>query len=137
VKLFDRDEFLRLTGLSEEQLAEVEAIGLVIPSLSEGGSVRYDQEDVTVASEAVRQVYALGIDPKRFEFYVTLGHRITDEEVAFRREFIRGMSSKSNAEVTTRLTRAGNLFRSYILRRLFQQKIQSRIQRSLGRKDKG
>lgn len=134
VTLVDRAGFLGLTGLSADQLEEVEAIGLVIPYLNEKGAALYDQEDITVARDAVKQVYALGIDPKSFEFYVTLGHQITDHEVAFRRKLIRGMSSKDNAEVTAHLTRAANHFRSYILRRLFQQKIQSRIQQSLGRK---
>jgi DNA-binding transcriptional MerR regulator len=134
VDLVDRPELLRLTGLTEEQLVEVEKIGLVIPFLNDRGKAFYDQEDITVARDAVKQAYALGIDPRDFEFYVTLGHQITDQEVAFRRRLIKGMSSKGNAEVTTSLTRAANLFRSYILRRLFQQKIQTRIQRSLGRK---
>jgi DNA-binding transcriptional MerR regulator len=134
VQLVGRPEFLRITGLSADQLDEVERIGLVIPSLNERGKSLYDQEDIAVARDAVRQVYALGIDPGSFEFYVTLGHQITDQEVAFRRKLIKGMPSKGNAEVTASLTRAANLFRSYILRRLFQKKIQSRIQRSLGRK---
>jgi hypothetical protein len=43
------------------------------------------------------------------------------------------MTSKGKARITADLTRAANLFRSYIVRRLFQQKIQNRIQKSLGR----
>jgi DNA-binding transcriptional MerR regulator len=131
VRLVGRPEFLRLTGLSAEKLAEVEGIGLVIPSLGEKGKPLYDEEDITVARDAVKLVYDLGIDPKGLEFYVTLGRRIMDQEVAFRRKLTKGMPSKDNAEVTAHLTRAANLFRGYILRRLFQQRIRSRIQRSL------
>jgi DNA-binding transcriptional MerR regulator len=133
MRLVDRSEFLRLTGLKPEQLDEVERIGLIMPYLREKGNCLYNTEDVMVAREAIRQVYQFGIDPKDFEFYVRLGHEITDHEVAFRRKIIRGMSARDNAEITTNLTRAANLFRGYILRRLFQQKIQTRIQRSLSR----
>jgi hypothetical protein len=104
-----------------------------MPYLREKKNCLYNAEDVIVAREAIRQVYQFGIDPKDFEFYVRLGHEITDHEVAFRRKITRGMSAKVNAEITTNLTRAANLFRGYILRRLFQQKIQTRIQRSLSR----
>ena len=133
MNLVDRTEFLRLTGLKPEQLDEVERIGLIMPYLREKKNCLYNSEDVTVAREAIRQVYQFGIDPNDFEFYVRLGHEITDHEVAFRKRIIRGMSAKDNAEITTNLTRAANLFRGYILRRLFQQKIQTRIQRSLSR----
>jgi len=133
MSLVDRVEFLRLTGLKPEQLDEVERIGLIMPYLREKKNCLYNAEDVIIAREAIRQVYQFGIDPKDFEFYVRLGHEITDHEVAFRRKIIRGMSAKGNVEITTNLTRAANLFRGYILRRLFQQKIQTRIQRSLSR----
>jgi DNA-binding transcriptional MerR regulator len=133
MNLVGRAEFLSLTGLKPEQLDEVERIGLIMPYLREKKTCLYNPEDVTVAREAIRQVYQFGIDPNDFEFYVRLGHEITDHEVAFRKRLIRGMSAKDNAEITTNLTRAANLFRGYILRRLFQQKIQARIQRSLSR----
>ncbi len=131
--LVDRDELLRLSGLTPGQLDEVERIGLVMPFLREKDKAFYNQEDVTVARDAVGQVYRYGLDPNDLEFYVRLSHEITDREEAFRRKIIRGMSAKGNARITADLTRAANLFRSYIVRRLFQQKIQTRIQRSLGR----
>jgi DNA-binding transcriptional MerR regulator len=131
INLVDRAEFLRLTGLKPEQLDEVERIGLIMPYLREKKNRLYNNEDVVVAQGVIRQVYQFGIDPNDFEFYVRLGHEITDHEVAFRRKIIRGLSAKDNAEITTNLTRAANLFRGYILKRLFQQKIQTRIQRSL------
>ncbi len=131
--LVDRPEFLRLTGLTPGQLDEAEKIGLVMPYLREKKKVFYNQEDITIARDAVRQVYRYGLDPKDLEFYVRLAREITDHEVALRRKITSGMSAKGNARITTDLTRAANLFRSYILRRLLQQKIQTRIQRSLGR----
>jgi DNA-binding transcriptional MerR regulator len=133
MKLVDRAEFLRLTGLKPEQLDEVERIGLLMPYLREKKKSLYNQEDVNIGREAIQQVYRFGINPKDFEFYVRLAQEITDHEMEFRKKIIHGMSPKGNAEITTNLTRAANLFRGYILRRLFQQKIQSRIQRSLSR----
>jgi DNA-binding transcriptional MerR regulator len=131
VSFVSRSDFLKLTGLKPDQLDEAERIGLVIPVLSERGKPLYDEEDIAIARDAVHRVYALGIDPKALDFYVTLGRRIMDEEVALRRKLTRGLSSKNNAEMTAHLTQAANLFRTYILRRLFQQRIESRIQRSL------
>jgi DNA-binding transcriptional MerR regulator len=135
-RLVDRAEFMRLTGLNPEQLDEVERIGLIMPYLREKGKILYNQEDVIVGRDAIRQIYRFGIDPKDFEFYLRLGNEITDHEVVLRRKIIRGLSAKDNVEMTTNLTRAANLFRGYILRRLFQHKIQNRIQRSLSRTKK-
>lgn len=127
----DRAEFLRLTGLSPEQLDEVERIGLLIPYHKEKGRKLYSQDDVMMAREAIQYVYRFGLDPKDFEFYIRLGHEITDHEVSLRRRITKGLSPKENVEITTYLTRAVNLFRGYILRRLLQQKIQTHIQESL------
>ncbi|MCU0576984.1 MAG: MerR family transcriptional regulator [Desulfobacterota bacterium] len=132
----DRVEFLRLTGLTPEQLEEVERIGLLMPYFREHGKILYNQDDVIIAREAIRQVYRFGLDPMDFGFYLRLGHEITDQEVSLRRKITRGLSAKENIEITTYLTRAVNLFRGYILRRLLQQKIQTRIQKSLGRTKK-
>ena len=135
-KVVDRSEFLSMTGLNSEQLDEVERIGLMMPYFNERGKILYNQEDVIVAREAIRQIYRFDIDPKDFEFYLRLGHEITDQEVSLRRKITHGLSAKDNVEITTNLTRAANLFRGYILRRLFQRKIQTRIQRSLSQTKK-
>ena len=76
--LVDRPEFLRLTGLTPGQLDEAEKIGLVMPYLREKKKVFYNQEDITIARDAVRQVYRYGLDPKDLEFYVRLAREITD-----------------------------------------------------------
>ncbi len=135
--LVDRGEFLRITGLTPARLDEVEGIGLLMPFLREKNRAFYNQEDITVARDAVQQVYQYGLDPYDLEFYVRLSQEIADHEVAYRRKITQGMSARGNAKITADLTRAANLFRSYIVRRLFQQKIQTRIQRSLGRKKDG
>jgi hypothetical protein len=108
------------------QITHVEVVPVEL-NLSVPYRVLYEDKVERAAMVFIR------IDTKDFEFYVRLGHEITDHEVAFRKRIIRGMSAKDNAEITTNLTRAANLFRGYILRRLFQQKIQTRIQRSLSR----
>lgn len=129
--LIDRKEFLRMTGLEPDQLDEVERIGLLMPYLRDNKKALYNQEDVAIARDALLQAYRFGIDPREFEFYVTLGHEITDCEAALRKKIIKGLSQRGNAEITSNLTRAANQFRGYILRRLFQQKVRDRIQRSL------
>lgn len=133
--LLDRQSFLEATGLSPQQLDELEHIGLIMPFIQEKKKVSYNEEDVLVGRDAMRQIYRFGINPSDLEFYIRLAHDITNHEVALRRRIIKGLSAKDNIEVTTNLTRAANQFRGYILRRLFQRKIQSHIQQSLnGRK---
>ena len=134
--LLDRQSFLDTTGLAPEQLEELERIGLIMPYIHEKNKTLYNQEDVLVGRDAMRQIYHFGINPADLEFYIRLAHEITDHEVALRRRLIRGMSAKDNIEITTSLTRAANQFRSYILRRLFQRKIQTHIQKSLNGKKK-
>jgi DNA-binding transcriptional MerR regulator len=136
VGVVDRVEFLKLTGLKPEQLDEVERIGLVMPYFKEGEKILYNQDDVKITREAIAQIYRFGLDPKDFQFYLDLGHKITDQEVLLRRKITSGLSAKDNVQITTYLTRAVGIFRSYILRRLLQQKIQTHIQSSLSKKKK-
>lgn len=132
--IVDRAELLKLTGLKPEQLDEVERLGLVMPYFKEGSKRLYNQDDVKIAREAIAQVYRFDLDPRDFQFYLALGHKITDEEVKLRRKVTSGLSAKDNIQMTTYLTRAVGIFRNYILRRLLQQKIQSHIQSSLSKK---
>jgi len=136
VGIIDRVEFLRLTGLTPEQLEEVERIGLLMPCFKEKGKTLYNQDDVIIAREAIQNVYRFGLCPEDFGFYLRLGHEITDQEMSLRRKLTQGLSTKENIEITISLTRAVNLFRGYILRRLLQQKIQARIQKSLSKTKK-
>jgi DNA-binding transcriptional MerR regulator len=131
VGLVDRVEFLRLTGLTPEQLDEVERIGLLMPCFKEKGKTLYNQDDIIFAREAIQHIYRFGLNPEDFRFYLRLGHEITDQEMSLRRKITQDLSTKENIEITISLTRAVNLFRGYILQRLLQQKIQARIQKSL------
>jgi DNA-binding transcriptional MerR regulator len=124
-------EFLRLTGLTPEQLDKVERIGLLMPYFKEKGKTFYNQDDVIFAREAIQHVYRFGLNPEDFRFYLRLGNEITDQEMSLRRKITQDLSTKENIEITISLTRAVNLFRGYILQRLLQQKIQARIQKSL------
>jgi DNA-binding transcriptional MerR regulator len=136
VGLVDRVEFLKLTGLTTEQLNEVERIGILMPCFKERGKTLYNQDDVILAREAIQHIYRFGLNPEDFEFYLRLGHEITDQEMSLRRKITQDLSTKENIEITISLTRAVNLFRGYILRRLLQQKIQARIQKSLSKTKK-
>jgi DNA-binding transcriptional MerR regulator len=133
VGLVDRVEFLKLTGLTTEQLNEVERIGILIPCFKERGKTLYNQDDVIFAREAIQHIYRFGLNPEDFGFYLRLGHEITDQEMSLRRKITQDLSTKENIEITISLTRAVNLFRGYILQRLLQQKIQARIQKSLSK----
>ena len=136
IGVVDRVEFLRLTGLKPEQLDEVERVGLLMPCFKEKRKTLYNQDDVIIAREAIQHIYQFGFCPEDFEFYLRLGQEITDQEMSLRRKITKGLSTKENIEITIFLTRAVNLFRGYILRRLLQQKIQARIQKSVSKTKK-
>jgi DNA-binding transcriptional MerR regulator len=136
VGVIDRVEFLKLTGLTPKQLDKVEKIGILMPCFKERGKILYNQDDVIFARDAIQQIYGLGLNPEDLEFYLRLGHEITDQEMSLRRKITQGLSTKENIEITISLTRAVNLFRGYILQRLLQQKIQARIQKSLSKTKK-
>ena len=140
VGVVDRVEFLKLTGLTPEQLDEVERIGLLMPCFKEKGKGKgktlYNQDDVIIAREAIQHIYRFGLCPEDFGFYLRLGHEITDQEMSLRRKITKDLSTKENIEITIFLTRTVNLFRGYILQRLLQQKIQARIQKSVSKTKK-
>jgi hypothetical protein len=56
--------------------------------------------------------------------------------MALRRKIVAGKSTRENILITTELTRIGDFYREYILRRLFQKRVEQNIQKSLVQKRK-
>lgn len=97
--LMDKTEFLRQTGLSEEQLQLAQKISLLMPYMQEKGKVLYDQDDVRFGRDVLKRVMDFGQDITELDFYVKLGNEIIDREVNLRRNAVRGKSTDRKSVV--------------------------------------
>ena len=133
-QLLDREAYLEITGLTLEELEEVERIGLLMPFISEKGQARYNPEDVMMGKNVFKMIFKLNLSPREIEFYLTYGREITKREHELRKKIIRNKAVTENVKITLDLTSAANLSRGYFLRRLFQRQAQEIINKSKDRK---
>lgn len=131
--MVDKSEFLHRTGLSEEQLQLSLKTGLLMPYLQEKGKTLYDQEDIRFARDVLKRIMDYGQDIRELDFYIKFGKEIIEREIALRRNAVRGKSTKENIRITTEISSIADFLRSYVLKRLFQRRVQSTIQKSLAR----
>ena len=129
----DRNEFLRQTGLAEEQVQLAQKIGLLMPYFQEKGKELYDQDDVRFGRDVLKRIMDFGQDIRELDFYVQLGKEIIEREIGLRKRAVSGKSTKENIRITTEISRIAEFMRAYVLKRLFQRKVQSAIQKSLQR----
>ena len=127
----DKKEFLKHTGLSAEQLQEAVKIGLLMPYLQEKGRTSYNLEDIRFGRDVLKRLIDFGQDINEMEFYVELGNQIVDQEIKLRRKAVQGRSPQENIKITTEISKMADFLRSYIMKRLFQRKVQATIQKSL------
>jgi DNA-binding transcriptional MerR regulator len=132
--LIDKKEFLKLTGLKEEDLNTALKYSLIMPFIHEKNEILYDQEDVRFAREVLKRILDFGQDMLGLLFYVELGEAIVDKEMALRKKAVLGRSTKENIKITTEISKMADFLRSYIIRRIFQRRIQETIRKSLGKK---
>lgn len=133
--LIDKKGFLVQTGLCADELDEAEGLSLLMPYIYEEGVPLYNHEDIRFGRDILKRVIQLGGSLKGLGFYVDLGGEIVRHEMALRKKAVRNKSTKENIEITTELSSIAGFLRSYILKRLFQREVQTRISKSL--KDKG
>lgn len=129
--LLSQAAFLAATGLSDRELREAERLGILMPCTEQGGKPLYDQEDVRIGRDGIKKLIALGMKLEDLSFWTELGGKIVAREMALRRKIVAGKSTRDNIAVTAELTRVGNFYREYILRRLFQKQVEQNIQMSL------
>ena len=130
-KVMDRSEFMEVTGITNEALQMSLKIGLLIPYLHEKGRTLYNQEDVRFAREVIKKLTRFGQDLHEMSFYVELGKQIVDHEMKLRRDAVKGKSAQENIRITTEISKMADLLRGYVIRRLFQRRVQAVIQKSL------
>ena len=130
-KVMDKAEFLEASGLTNDDLLTALKIGLMIPYLQEKGRTLYNLEDVRFAREVLKKIISFGQDLHELSFYVELGKQIVDHEMNLRKVAVKGKSQQENIRVTTEISKMADLLRGYIIRRLFQRRVQAVIQKSL------
>ena len=131
--LIDKKEFLKITGLREEELNLALKSGLLMPYIHEKNEIFYNQEDVRFARDVLKKIMDFGQDVRELRFYIELGGQIIDKEIALRKRAVQGKSTKENIKITTEISMIADFLRAYVLRRLFQRRIQQTIRKSLGK----
>jgi len=129
--VMDKAQFLEASGLTNDELLTALKIGLMIPYLQEKGRTLYNQEDVRFAREVLKKIISFGQDLHELSFYVELGKQIVDHEMNLRKVAVKGKTQQDNIRVTTEISKMADLLRGYIIRRLFQRRVQTIIQKSL------
>jgi DNA-binding transcriptional MerR regulator len=129
--LVDRQAFLEVTGMTEKELKQAEKLGLLIPFTTGGDKPLYNDDDVRVGRDGVKKLAGVGMELHDLSFLVELGKKIVEKEMALRRKVVAGKSTRENILITAELTRIGDFYRDYLLRRLFQKQVEQNIQKSL------
>lgn len=130
-KYLDKSAFLEATGITSDELQAALKIGLLIPFLHEKGRTLYNQEDVRFARDVLKKILSFGQDLNQLSFYVELGREIVDHEMNLRKTAVKGRSAQENIRITTEISKMADHLRGYIIRRLFQRRVQAAIQKSL------
>jgi len=132
--LLTKSAFLAATGLTEDELAAAERFGLLIPFTHKGDRPLYNREDVRAGREGIRRLLLLGMKLPDLSFWKQYGGKIVEREMELRRKMVTGKTARENIAITAELTNVGNFYRDYILRRLFQKRVEENIQKSLNKK---
>jgi DNA-binding transcriptional MerR regulator len=131
--LIDRSAFLAATGVTEKELKQAEKLGILIPFTTGADKTLYNKDDVQVGRDGIKKLAGLGMQFNELSFLVELGKKIVEREMALRRKIVAGKSTRENILITAELTRIGDFYRDYILRRLFQKQVEQNIQKSLAK----
>jgi DNA-binding transcriptional MerR regulator len=133
-RLVDRHDYLSATGLTEKELKQAEKLGILIPFTAGADKTLYNEDDIRVGRDGIKRLARLGTDLDELSFMVESGKKIVAREMELRRKIVAGKSTRENILITTELTRIGDFYRDYILRRLFQRQVEQNIQKSLAKK---
>ena len=114
----DLPAFCEATGLSREQVSQFLRAKMLLPA-QEG---RFDLGDVAMGRLLVSGM-AVGMQLEDMTYYVELGEKIVDHEMALRGRLTRHLPSLQNASLTMQLVNAARMTRAYIIDRLFQRRI--------------
>ena len=83
---------------------------------------RFDRGDVVMGRLFVSGM-AAGMRLEDMTYYVELGEKIVDHEMALRGRLTRHLPGLQNTSLTMQLVKAARMTRAYIIDRLFQRRI--------------
>jgi len=135
-ELIDRPALLAATGLTEKELKQAENLGILIPFTTGADKTLYNEDDIRIGRDGLKKMIKLGLALDELSFFVELGKKIVAKEMALRRKIVAGKSTRENILITAELTRIGDFYRDYIMRRLFQKQVEQNIQKSLSKKQR-
>ena len=102
-------EFLKITGLSRDELETCLELGLLAPLEPN----RFDEEDVA-AGIIYHQFAGLGLPLENLSFYRSMLTEVVVQEMRMRERLTEAMPYHEDAEVTAELTRGGRGILSYL-----------------------
>ncbi len=114
----DLAAFCETTGLSLQQAEQLLRAKLLLPAM-EG---RFDHGDV-VMGRTYASGMAAGVQLEEMAYYVELGEKIVDHEMALRGRLTRHLPGAVNASLTIELVKAARMTRAYVIDRLFQRRV--------------
>jgi DNA-binding transcriptional MerR regulator len=135
-ELIDRPALLAATGLTEKELKQAENLGILIPFTTGADKTLYNEDDIRIGRDGLKKMIKLGLALDELSFFVELGKKIVAKEMVLRRKIVTGKSTRENILITAELTRIGDFYRDYIMRRLFQKQVEQNIQKSLSKKQR-
>ncbi len=130
-QLVGREEFLLQTGLTYEELRAAEKMGMMMPYMQDEGKDFYNHEDILWGRDVLKKILPFRHCWDDFTAYVKLGDKMLDREFMIRKKIVKGKDMKENMQLSIELSKAADVARGYLMRRLFQKKIKSNIYKSM------
>jgi DNA-binding transcriptional MerR regulator len=116
--LLDAKDFCRRSGLDADRLRQLLDARLLQPLEKD----RFDAEDLGMGAMFARALQA-GVRVDDLKYYVTLGEKIVDREMALRHRLTGHLSDPEDAALTIEMVKSARLCRAYVIDRLFQQRV--------------
>lgn len=113
-----RQAFCEETGLTDSQVTELLSERLLLPLDPD----RFDSDDVS-AGIMFAAAFANGIQMKDLTYYVSLGEKIVDHEMALRNKLTHHLPYEEDAAFTMEMVKRARMSRAYIIDRLFQHRV--------------
>jgi len=117
-RLLDTQAFCRETGLSPDQLKELQQARLMLPLKED----RFDAQDVSMGRMYLGALH-FGIRARYLSYYADLGEKIVDQEMALRNRMTGRIPYQQDAATTAQMVKNARMCRAYIIDRLFQQRV--------------
>lgn len=114
----DRRAFCRETGLGDQQVTALIDARVLMPLEQD----RFDSDDIQMGKLLARG-HEIGIGIEDFSYYIELGEKIVDREMALRRRLTHHLPYEQDAALTIELVKNARMSRAYIIDRLFQHRV--------------